>query len=115
MRYLASGLTGALTHREKLVEAHHDSEHHIHLLNWQKIHRHQKDKPRPGPIGTPGKFKAHQQQQHRQHGSSERRTRRSPTKKQSNSGGRRQRSPIEKMTRYTPVRQSSPSGSGRRR
>lgn len=39
LRYLRSTLEGATTRAEKLVEAHHDSNHHLHLLKWQKLHR----------------------------------------------------------------------------
>ena len=39
LRYLRNALEGATTRAEKLVEAHHDSNHHLHLLKWQKLHR----------------------------------------------------------------------------
>jgi hypothetical protein len=39
IRYLHNALDSATSQREKLVEAHHESEQVLHLLKWQKLHR----------------------------------------------------------------------------
>ena len=39
LKYLSQALGGVTTHKEKLVEAHHESEQHCHLLKWQRMHR----------------------------------------------------------------------------
>ena len=39
LKYLRDSLEEATTQREKLLEAHHESEQVLHLLKWQKMHR----------------------------------------------------------------------------
>ena len=99
MRELASRLNSVTTHREKLVEAHHESEHHIQLLNWQKLHRDARDGTASRPSG-PG---ARKSPVRRKMGSS-------PTKRRGGSAGRRRRSP-----RAATQLQMSPSTSSGRR
>ena len=39
LKYLRDSLEEGTTQREKLLEAHHESEQVLHLLKWQKMHR----------------------------------------------------------------------------
>ena len=50
MRELASRLNSVTTHREKLVEAHHESEHHVGA-KLAKLHRDARDGTASRPSG----------------------------------------------------------------